>query len=165
MPKTMEHRVDGELFILVHGKGAPSDRDWGAYLQDVRAWAGAIEQMKTMVVTCGGAPTTAQRNRLNAILSGRSTRVSVMSSSLLARGATLALGWLNPGIRVFSPQNHRRAFDHLFIEADRRKRVLGLIAQMEKALKPARRSAAKRSGVQRTTQRRPTPAAEKARPG
>jgi hypothetical protein len=111
--KNMAFEVLGDLFILVHNKADPSENEWDVYLEALRARSGEIDALRTLIYTEGGGPSAAQRKSLNDVLHGRTTRAAVVSDASMVRMITTALGWFNPMIRSFSPNESHQALDYL----------------------------------------------------
>ena len=100
------------LFVLVHNASAPSDAEWGAYVEEVKQEPDP-SRFVTLVYTDGGSPTHEQRAALNLALGYSSTRTAVLSVSAVVRGVVSALNFFNREIRSFAPAEVDRAFDHL----------------------------------------------------
>lgn len=109
----MGFRVVGDLFVLVHRSDSPDDRTWNAYLAELETRRTRFPFIRTLVYTLGGAPSAAQRARMNSTLAGRKTPAAVLSHSGFVRGVVTALAWFNPGIRAFAPERASDALRYL----------------------------------------------------
>lgn len=107
----MVHEVVGDLFVVIHRAGPPSDAEWDAYIAPWREHDMAL--MRTLVFTDGGAPNTLQRKKANEILAGRQSLTAVISSSPLVRGIVTSLSWFNAKIKAFAPEHADEGFRHL----------------------------------------------------
>lgn len=108
----MVHLAVGDLLIAVHRAEPPTDDEWAAYTQSVRQID--KDRLRTLIFTDGGAPTGAQRERLNEALEGKPALTAVISSSSMVRGVVNAInGSINSKIKAFSPEAARQAFHHL----------------------------------------------------
>jgi hypothetical protein len=130
MTNTMMHKYQNDVFVLVHGKRSPCDAEWDLYLTDLRAQAGRLDCVRTLVITEGGNPDGAQRQRLNQLLRGRPTRAAVLTASIVARGVVGALAVFNPSIRAFSPDAAGLALAYLGVPTDEYGPLLRTIAEL-----------------------------------
>jgi len=134
-------RVSGNFVICVHGSLAPSQAEWNQVLELYRRHPN-ISQLKTLVWTDGGAPNAAQRSELTAALAGgKSMPIAVITASVLARAAGTALTWLNPGFRLFGPNDFDRALDHLGAGGVERRALRELVEGMRRELSSPQASA------------------------
>jgi hypothetical protein len=113
--KNMAFEMVGDLFILVHNKEVPTDAEWALYTSALRSRTEDMDEIGTLIYTEGGGPTAAQRKALNDVLGGRTTRAAVVSDASMVKMITTALGWFNPKIKAFSPNESTEAFDYLGI--------------------------------------------------
>lgn len=118
MHRTLAHGlVEPRFVVLVHGREDPADPEWDGYVQALRRFREATgEELGVLVVTEGGRPNTVQRTDMNAAFDlGDGTRVptAVVAESRMARGVVTALGWFNPGIKAFHPDELEAALEHL----------------------------------------------------
>ena len=107
--KSFVWREQGRFNVAVHSDAAPADEDWDAVLDRYRVQ----RSLRVLVYTQNGAPTAAQRVRLNAVLKGKEAVVAVLTSSALARAAGAALRWFRPEIRIFAPSELEAALDYI----------------------------------------------------
>lgn len=107
--KVFVWRQQGRFNVAAHGNDAPGDEEW----DEVLAFYRTQRTLRILVYTENGAPTAAQRVRLNAVLKGREAAAAVITSSALARAAGAALRWFRPEIRIFAPADLEAALDYL----------------------------------------------------
>jgi hypothetical protein len=100
MKKNLAIHVVDRLFIVAYGATSPTDEEWSNYLGLVEHHGLDTPQI---IFTEGGAPTSAQRRQLAALLDGRAVPVAVISSSARVRVTVTALSWFNSRIKVFPP--------------------------------------------------------------
>jgi hypothetical protein len=106
--------------VFVHSEQSPSNDEWSS-LMDVFRNATNLKRVRVLVFTYGGAPNARQRAELNEVLRDVRPPVAVVTPSTLARAVCTAIGWFNPGIRPFAPEELERAFDYIDAnEADRK---------------------------------------------
>jgi hypothetical protein len=116
MKRNLAIQVVDQLFIVAYGATSPTDEEWSSYLGLVQRHG--IETQH-IVFTEGGAPTSAQRHQLAALLNGRTVPVAVLSSSARMRATVTALSWFNPRIKAFPPSALSDALDFLDVPASR----------------------------------------------
>lgn len=126
-----------DVHIAVHGQSNPDPIDWEAYLRAVRKVLERYPNVKGIVYTYGGNPSSAQRSELNKISEGLLPRVSVMVESRVARGAVTALSWFNPSIKAFSLEQIDEALEHLEISGVKARQAKEALAQLKTALREA----------------------------
>jgi hypothetical protein len=111
--RNMVYAIRDDLFVVVHRARPPTDAEWTDYLDSWKPLD--MSAMRTLVFTDGGGPNPAQRKAANAALAGKSSLTAVVSSSALVRGIVTALGWFNPKIKAFGPEDAEHAFAYLGI--------------------------------------------------
>ena len=119
MKKNMAVKVVDRLFLVVYGARAPSEDEWCDYLKSVEHHG--VVSTTQLVVTDGGAPTSAQRRSLDDLLAGRYVPVAVVSGSFAVRAMVTTMSWFNWSIRAFplGPEGLRDALQYLAIPACR----------------------------------------------
>lgn len=108
-PGALGFEVMGDLVVVVHGHSPPSDAAWASYLAATSSWP----QVPHLVVTSGGAPTSAQRRALRDAWRCRPLRVAVVSASNRINLVVTAVSWFNPDIMLFRPDEIDRAMTYL----------------------------------------------------
>lgn len=108
-----------DIFIALHPKTAPADADWGEWTALLEAYGKAhawnLGNSTNLVVTDGGAPSTAQRTTINTLIAQAKSlpSVAIVTDSAVVRGIVRALSIFNPRVRVFSPSDIVLAGAHL----------------------------------------------------
>jgi hypothetical protein len=106
--------------VFVHSEESPSNREWST-LMDAFRNATNLRRIRVLVFTYGGAPNARQRAELNDVLGGVRPPVAVVTPSTLARAVCTAIGWFQPRLRAFAPEELEAALDYLDAnEADRK---------------------------------------------
>jgi hypothetical protein len=128
MQKHMAWSTAGEAFVVVHDDAPPSDSDWRAWLREYSASIAAGKTRVLVVFSSGGAPTTAQRKDLLALLhQTESPPTTVMiTSSAVARGVITAVGWFireEHRAHAFRPDEEESAYTFLKLDAATRANV------------------------------------------
>jgi hypothetical protein len=137
-------RLEG-LMCLIHDDRQPSMEDWKVYVQALVEAVSEHAVRRLLVVSRGGGPNAAQRKLLVRdivpALGGEAwaLRTAVCTSSPLARGITVALGWISTGnLTGFGYDERRRALEFLEIPIDRHAAVLAEIKAQIGRLEGAR---------------------------
>lgn len=127
-----------DVHIAVHGRDNPDAQDWDAYLKTTHTLRSRHENVRALVYTLGGNPSSAQRSALNKVNEGFLAQVSVMLESRLARGAVTALSWFNPRIKAFALGQVDDALAHLALSGTQASRVKEALEALKIALAAAR---------------------------
>lgn len=110
--------------VAVHGRGAPSDTEWIAYLEDA---ASVVHDIKGLFVHCAhGSPNARQReiatNHWERV--GMAPKICILTPSRIVRGTVTALGWfLGPRIRAFDAVDFEGGAGHLGLDRGELARV------------------------------------------
>jgi hypothetical protein len=93
--------------LVLSGRETPDDATWARAMAELgRFFAGPAADPKrvgVLVITDGGAPSTAQRKALAEVTHAAKFPVAVISTNPLVRGAITAISWVNPAIKAFAP--------------------------------------------------------------
>jgi hypothetical protein len=108
----MDWRRLGRLVVTVHTSSNPSDRDWAEYMSGFADHL-PLEEQRIFVVSEGGGPDSAQREKLTSALAGAVVPVAILTDSWRMRGAGVAVSWFNPSIKVLARRAVEQAFEHL----------------------------------------------------
>jgi hypothetical protein len=125
----------GELYVALHGEQPPDDASWQQWVETLRAASekvrGDLGQLSNLVITDGGAPTTAQRVRVTELIADGHTepRVAVVTDSTVVRLAVRAFALFNPQTRAFAPNAFIDALGHCGIDRAEASRILGVIEE------------------------------------
>lgn len=113
------HPDFGEIIVTAHNSRELSNEEWEAnylrYVRDMKS-RGKLNEGANLVFADGKGPNSVQRAAGNAIFGKDKEytfRVSVITASLMVRGAVTAISWFNPLIRAFSPNDWMRAYHHV----------------------------------------------------
>jgi hypothetical protein len=121
-----------EVLVAVHGRQAPSNSDWRAY---VGLWLANAERVRSnLVVTAGGGPSPQQRTEISKHPNINSFATAVVSDSMLVRGIVTAISWSGKPIKAFSPREMELALGYLETGPDTRAKVLLEVAAMKSKL-------------------------------
>ena len=131
--RTMLSRETGECLVYVHTIESPSDSEWDAALELLRA-RNDMGSVRVLVYTAGGAPNAAQRARLNHVLEKTKPPISVLTASTFARAAGTAISWFNPMFKIFGPDDFDPALDHLGLRGVERLRAREALLDMKRDL-------------------------------
>src|SRR5205823_3860864 len=74
----------GEIMVVIHTSSPPSDAEWKEYMDGLASCD--LLTMRSIVITDGGAPNSAQRKAINDLLQGRQVPGVVISPSAFVRG-------------------------------------------------------------------------------
>lgn len=96
-----------ELMILYQVSSAPSDQEWGAYLNAV-AEVLAVPELRFLSVTEGGYPTRVQRERMRARVTSKGYRMAVLTNHATVRFVVSAAALFNPNIKAFATEESVR---------------------------------------------------------
>ena len=103
MPDTMYFTVVRQkLFLVVHTKDNPDEKEWADYLGGIRSACGKVDSI--LIISDGGGPNTMQRGQMNDLLDSLKFqgKVAVVTINRIVRGIVTAISWFNPTIKAFS---------------------------------------------------------------
>lgn len=126
-------RAFGNYVVFVHGTLPPPQNEWALVLDTFRNHPN-LPAVRTLVYTEGAAPSAAQRADLSSVLGKVKMPTAVMTSSTISRAAGTALGWLNPGFRVFAATDFAGAFDHLGATGNDRRVLRDTVEELRRSL-------------------------------
>jgi hypothetical protein len=110
----------GRYCIVVHGTNPPAPDEW-AELVEVQIGTPTDGVVRLLIVSDGGAPDASQRAMLNARARGLKMIAAVLTPSVIARAAALAIRLFHPEVRILPRHELVKALDHL--DAPERDRV------------------------------------------
>lgn len=126
-------------FLLgVHGPKAPSADEWDQYcgwIPDLLAHS----DPGCVVMTDGGAPTSAQREQMRQHLSQEQCWTAVVTDKALVRGVVTAIRWFNPMICAFAPWEVREAFKFVGVRGDQIPDICQYLRTLDLQLTPRSR--------------------------
>ena len=136
--KTMAFAVVGNLIVTLHGSRSPVAEEWDEYVKALKKISFSESdptRLRNIVFTDGGAPNSVQRKAVNDIVSSKSVRSAIVSSSPLVRSVVTAFSWFNSSIKVYPPDDVDGAFQHLNLSTYEielvRRRIAELRTQIE----------------------------------
>jgi hypothetical protein len=104
----MGFRIIGNLHIVVVGEKDPTNSDWKAYLDAIRAaeknGIDVTARLRTLVFSDGAGPNAQQRKVVADYLNGRPSPLAIVTGGAIMRGVITALSWFNPQVRAFAPE-------------------------------------------------------------
>jgi hypothetical protein len=118
--KTAVCRSFGDYMVFVHSEQSPSNTEWSSLMDAFRS-ATNLRRIRVLVFTYGGAPNARQRAELNDVLGDVRPLVAVVTPSTLARAVCTAIGWFQPRLRSYAPEELESAFNYLDANQDDRK--------------------------------------------
>jgi hypothetical protein len=135
---TFSLQTVGDCFVFVHTHESPSDAEWDQALELYRA-APRLDDVRSLTLSYGGAPSAKQRARLNALFGEHKPRMVMLTSSEEARAAGVAISWFNPRLKVFAIEELSRALEHLELPMIDRCPVVETLNELHAALLKDRR--------------------------
>jgi hypothetical protein len=118
-----------DTVVFVLGSRSPADDEWQRLIDYYRQ-AAASRRVQLLVSTEGGSPNAKQRAWLKESVNVVGVRVAIVTSSVLARAAGLAVRWFNSHLRVFAPGELERALDYLELSDEYRQEVRAGLASL-----------------------------------
>lgn len=113
---------------------APTDAEWEGGLRVLEETIAKVSKPRMLVVTDGGGPTSAQRERLAEVLGGRVFRVAVVSDSVKVRFIVASLALLNPEISTFSRRELAKAYQHVGLSPEEREVAERVLRELDALL-------------------------------
>jgi hypothetical protein len=101
-----------DLMILYQTKRTPTDAEWDTYLAAIEG-PSKTNLLRCLVITEGGHPTQAQRERMTGIVDSKRTRTAVISPATAVRFVVSVLALVNRDIKAFSPKEYHAACSHI----------------------------------------------------
>ncbi len=121
------------VLLALHTGKSPSQAEWDGWCSLLRSSAESVEgdlaRFANLVVTDGGAPSTAQRTTVNSlIVQGKNLpRVAVVTDSLAVRTIARGFSLFNPLLKVFRPEDFPAAMEFLTVTSWQRAVVAALL--------------------------------------
>lgn len=131
--KSYAARKVGNTIIWVHADKPPTDAEWEAGLAFFKD-APDPSRLSAIIYTEGGAPNAAQRARLNAVLGDAKVKIGMLTASIAARAAGVAVRWFNPELSIFEPDEVDAALDHIQLPPEQRSEVKRVLNEMKNEL-------------------------------
>ncbi len=115
MGKNLVWADRGRLSVVVHNSRAPTNLEWSAYLNHVRARKD-LKNQRVLVATDGGSPDGRQRRDLEEVVRtyhADPAPMAVLTSSLIVRAVMKVAAFFNPAIRCYTPDEFSAAVTFL----------------------------------------------------
>lgn len=128
---------DRTILVAVHTSVAPSEAEWSSWValldEHGKRVAEDLWRMPNLVITDGGAPSTAQRTVVNMLIAQGKTMppVAVVTDSLVVRTLLRAFSVFNPRMRGFAPGAFAGAVSHLGLPASEARSLVQACKQLE----------------------------------
>lgn len=129
--------------IWLHTAVDPSPVDWAAGIEKTMALKTqlGLPELRSLVVSDGGAPNVAQRGELtHKVFDGKPSKLAVLTNALsnpIKRGVATAISWVNPAFLALPPERWRDAFHHLDLESEL-DAVVAVLDELQKGLPPVK---------------------------
>jgi len=105
------------VFVWLHTENDPTEDEWDAAFEAIKAKlkqeAALLTQVRSLVISDGGAPGGVQRARIGREFPVKSSVITTVLSNPVKRGIATALSWVNPRFFFGSPKEATRALAHL----------------------------------------------------
>ena len=134
MEKCLDFRTVGRLLVLRENSRAPTDEDWAAFCDEVARLRPRLKEMRAMVFTDGGGPTSDQRKRLAAAIKGGEIQTAVITDKTMVRFIVSTIGLFNKTIRTFNTHEASDAFAWLELGGEDRSTVNEMLRDLEKSV-------------------------------
>ena len=126
----METRRVGWLLLARQNAEPPSDDEWARFLVLLGEARPHFEQVKILVLTEGGGPSSAQRESLAKTLAGKPVRVAVVTNNVKVRFVAAMVALFHKEMRCFSREEYRLACSHVGMTADEASTAQRILAEM-----------------------------------
>jgi hypothetical protein len=138
--RTLLFREVRGCLLLVHGRDAPGDAEWSAYVESLRLYVERARMPRLLIVTEGGAPSPAQRSAVNKKAGPRyrEAKVAVITASTFARGIVMAMRLVRGNIQAFAPEDLKEALRYLDVAPSDVAEINGAIGALRSELFGAR---------------------------
>ena len=110
------------VFVWLHTKNDPSDEEWDRafdFMTATRRREGIpLTDVRSLVITDGGAPGGVQRARIGRDFPTKSSVITTVLENPIKRGIATALSWVNPRFFFGGTKDAMRAAEHLDLADD-----------------------------------------------
>ena len=127
----------GSMLVLVQNKNDPADEDWGECLRQLNLLLSSRlygQSVKVLVITEGGAPNVAQRERLQRALEKKPIPVAVVTDNVKARFTSSTVALLNRHQRSFANAELDQAFAYLGASDEEKRKAEDAVKKMRPLL-------------------------------
>jgi hypothetical protein len=132
------HDTTHALLLALHGEAAPSDAEWEPYLDAIPRVLAHPSGMG-IVLTDGGTPSSAQRERMRRKDGGAVRCNAIITDNAIVRGVVTAVSWFNPKICAFAPDDFSRACQLIGLDDTQITSVCAAFKQLDQQLSPRSR--------------------------
>jgi len=105
------------VFVWLHTENDPPEHEWDAAFEAIKVKlkkeAAPLSEVRSLVISDGGAPGGVQRARIGREFPAKSSVVTTVLSNPVKRGIATALSWVNPRFFFGGPKEATRALAHL----------------------------------------------------
>jgi hypothetical protein len=129
---TMAMQRHGRLMLAVMHDRAPSDVEWGSWLELAAARIG--KDLRAMIEVHGSiGPDARQRQAMMPLLPQLDPRTAVLSNSLVVRGVVTAVSWLGIPNAAFGADQHAAAARYLELSTEETTLALGSLRMLRRS--------------------------------
>jgi hypothetical protein len=126
------------VVLALHADAPPSDAEWGHFCSWIPRHMGHPNGV-SMVLTDGGAPSSAQREQMRKHLGPVTPLTAVITDKPVVRGVVTAVRWFNPKISAFTPLEFLDAFKFIGLSGAQVSSVCEMLNTLEMELSPRSR--------------------------
>jgi|SRR5579859_1729660 len=131
MKTTMVWKTIGSVLVIREAKDPPSDEEWDGLMAALASLRKRVTELRAVVVTDGGGPTSSQRGRIKSVIQGAAIRSAVVSDSIKIRFIASAMMLISKNHASFTTKELAGAYDHLKLTPEERLAVGEALRQME----------------------------------
>lgn len=132
--KTFYGKKIGDCICAIDHEGM-SNQDWREWIDFVVEQMSPFGEIKVLVYSKGGKPSTEQRASFEALCEKKPVSVAVLTDVLLVRGAVMAFGWAGKiRIKAFAPKNIPAAAEFLKVDPSHLDQIHHCISTMNAVL-------------------------------
>src|SRR4051812_6501622 len=143
MTKSLDFRTIGTLLVLRENLHAPTEDDWNAFLRELHGLRPRMKEMRAIVFTDGGGPTTDQRKRLRDVIEGHPIHTAVVTDKVTVRFIISSIALFNKTIRTFSWKEVGDAYSWLGLGAADQRLIERALDEMGRTVQTLRAPTAK----------------------
>lgn len=117
--QTLAFTAIGNVAILFETEESHPDAEWEAWIAFITTRMHHYPDLCMLGYSLGGTPSPIQRKRSLDVMPRKDLKCSVMSNSILVRGATTVYGWFGVSIRAFKLSEFESALLYLGIPVEK----------------------------------------------
>jgi hypothetical protein len=142
MTKNTFVQIRDRIIISVQTTKPPTDEEWYSSMNFLsNCLTKKPENLCTLILTDGGAPSAVQRQRIKEIYGGKSIPTAILSSALIPRLVTASIALFNKSIRSYAPNEILEAYAHLQFTAKEKEQVFGALTDLQREIAPEKHQA------------------------